>query len=54
VAPIDGKEYAAHHRGTKAQQAGSDLKKPNRLAAPEDRSVAKRPKTARSSKVRTI
>jgi len=33
VAPIDGKEYAAHHRGTKAQHAGSDLKKRNRLAA---------------------
>ena len=31
VAPIDGKEYAAHHRGTKAQHAGSDMKKRNRL-----------------------
>jgi hypothetical protein len=27
VAPIDGKEYAAHHRGTKAQHARSDMKK---------------------------
>jgi hypothetical protein len=54
LAPIDGKEYAAHHRGTKAQHAGSDIKKRNRLAVREDRSVAKRPKTARSSKVRTI
>jgi hypothetical protein len=27
VAPIDGKEYAAHHRRTKAQHAGSDTKK---------------------------
>jgi hypothetical protein len=27
VAPIDGKEYAAHHRGTKAQHAKSDMKK---------------------------
>jgi hypothetical protein len=27
VAPIDGKEYASHHRRTKAQHAGSDTKK---------------------------
>jgi hypothetical protein len=54
LAPINGKEYAAHRRAPKDQQAGSDLKKRNRLAAPDDRSVAKRPKTARSSKVRTI
>src|SRR6202048_308990 len=54
VAPIDGKEYAAHHRGTKAQHAGSDMKKRNRLAVRDDHSVAKRPRTARSSKVRTI
>jgi len=54
VAPIDGKEYAAHHRETKARHAGSDVKKRNRLAVREDHSVAKRPRTARSSKVRTI
>jgi hypothetical protein len=42
LAPIDGKEYAAHHRGTKAQQAQSDVKKRNRLAARDDPSVAKR------------
>jgi hypothetical protein len=54
VAPIDGKEYAAHRRGTKAQHAGSDIKKRNRLAVRDDRSVAKRPKTAKSSKGRTI
>jgi hypothetical protein len=54
VAPMDGKEYAAHHRGTKAQHAGSDMKKRNRLTVRDDRSVAKRPRTARSSKVRTI
>ena len=52
VAPTDGKEYAAHNRGTKVQHAGSDVKK--RLAVRDDRSVAKRPRTARSSKVRTI
>src|ERR1700726_1264226 len=44
VAPIDGKEYAAHHRGTKAQHAESDMKKRNRLAVREDHSVAKTPK----------
>jgi hypothetical protein len=54
VAPIDGKEYAAHHRGTKAQRAGSDMKKRNRLAVRDHHSVAKRPRTARSWKVRTI
>jgi hypothetical protein len=53
VAPIDGKEYADHHRGTEAQHAGSDIKKRNRLAVPDDHSV-KRSRTARSSKVRTI
>jgi hypothetical protein len=51
LAPIDGKEYAAHHRGTKAQHAQSDVKKRNRLAARDDRSVAKRQRLARSSKV---
>jgi hypothetical protein len=54
MAPIDGKEYAAHRHGTKAQHAGSDMKKRNRLTVRHDHSVAKRPRTARSSKVRTI
>jgi hypothetical protein len=53
LAPIDGKEYASR-RGTKSQHAESDIKKHNRLAVRDDRSVAKRPRTARSSKVRTI
>jgi len=30
LAPIDGKEYAAHHGATKAQHAGSDMKKGSR------------------------
>jgi hypothetical protein len=51
VAPIDGKEYAAH-RGTKALHAVSDVKQ--RKAVRDDESVVKRPRTARSSKVRTI
>ena len=48
VAPIDGKEYAAH-RGTKALHAVSDLKE--RKAVRVDESVVKR---ARTSKVRAI
>jgi hypothetical protein len=51
VAPIDGKEYAAH-RGTKTIRAVSDVKE--RKAVRNDESVAKRSRTARSSKVRTI
>jgi hypothetical protein len=51
LAPIDGKEYAAH-RGTTAIHAGSDVKE--RKAVRDDESVVKRRRTARSSKVRTI
>jgi hypothetical protein len=51
VAPIDGKEYAAH-RATKALHAASDAKQ--RKAVRDDESVAKRRRAARSSKVRTI
>ena len=54
VAPIDGKEYAAHHGGTKVRHAGSDLKKGNLLAARHDRASTKHSRTARSSKIRTI
>jgi hypothetical protein len=32
VAPIDGREYAAHNPGGKVQHARADLKKPTRLA----------------------
>jgi hypothetical protein len=53
VAPIDGKEYADHHRGMKSRHAGSAAKSHNRLASRDDRGAAKRAKTARSSKVRT-
>jgi hypothetical protein len=41
LAPIDGKEYADHHRGTTAQHAGLHLKKRIRLAVRGDHSVAK-------------
>jgi hypothetical protein len=54
LAPIDGQEYAAHHGGTKAQHAESNLKKRNRLAVRDDYSAAKRTRNARSSKLRTI
>src|SRR6267378_7727477 len=54
LAPIDGKEYAAHSGGMKAQHAESDVKKHGRLAVRDDRSLAKRARTARSSKARTI
>jgi hypothetical protein len=53
VAPIDGKEYAAHHGATKAHHAGSEAKKRRNLAARDDHRAAKRAKTAKSSKVRT-
>jgi hypothetical protein len=51
VAPIDGKEYAAHHREPKAQHAASDMKKRKRLAVRDDHSVTKRAKNAKLSKV---
>jgi hypothetical protein len=53
VAPIDGKEYAGHHRAAKSQHAKSDMKKRNRLAH-DDHGVAKRAKAARSSRVSSI
>ena len=49
VAPIDGKEYADHHRGTTAQHARPEIKKRNLLAVRDDHSIAKRARTARSS-----
>ena len=53
VAPIDGKEYAGHHRAAKSQHAKSGRKKRNRLAH-DDHGVAKRAKAARSSRVSSI
>jgi hypothetical protein len=54
LAPIDGKEYAAHQRGTKARHAESNVKKRHRLVVRNDSSVAKHSRNARSSKMRTI
>ena len=53
VAPIDGKEYAGHHRAAKTKHAKSGKKKHNRLAH-DDHGMAKRAKTARSSRVSSI
>ena len=53
VAPIDGKEYADHHRAAKSQHAKSGMKKRNRLAH-DDHGVGKRAKAARSSRVSSI
>jgi hypothetical protein len=51
LAPIDGKEYAAHHRGTKAQYAESDSKKHKRLAVRDDHSG---PKTSKKHKMAAL
>lgn len=52
VAPIDGVEYASHHGGTEARHDSSE--KRSRLAVRNHHKVAKRSKTARSSRQRTI
>ncbi|OKO75696.1 hypothetical protein AC628_19865 [Bradyrhizobium sp. NAS96.2] len=54
LAPIDGKEYAAHRGGGKTRQAALDAKTRSRHAARNSHAAAKRAKTAKSSKVRTI
>lgn len=54
VAPIDGQEYAAHHRGTTAQHAGSDSKKRKRLIARAEHNPGKHPGGPKPSKVRAI
>jgi hypothetical protein len=50
VAPVDGREYAAHNRGSK--QAGSDVKKVKRVAMRDYLRHAKRQRTAAVSKKR--
>jgi len=49
VAPIDGKEYADHRRGTNTQHARAEIKKHNLLAVRDDHSIGKLARTARSS-----
>jgi hypothetical protein len=51
VAPVDGQEYAAHNRGSK--HPGSDVKKMKRMARRNDPNLAKRPRAATASKLRT-
>ena len=51
VAPVEGQEYAAHHRGSK--HAGSAVKKVKRMAIRDDPSLAKHPKAAAASKMKT-
>jgi hypothetical protein len=51
VAPVDGQEYAAHNPGSR--HAAADVKKVKRVAVRDDRSPAKRRRTAAASKTRT-
>jgi hypothetical protein len=51
VAPVDGQEYAAHNGGSK--HAGSDVKKVKRVAVRGEPSLARRPRAAAASKMRT-
>ena len=51
VAPVDGREYAAHNRGSK--HARSDEKKVKRVAIRDDPKLTKRPRAAATSKMRT-
>ena len=51
VAPVDGWEYASHNRGSK--QARSEVKKAKLVAVRDNPKLAKRPRTALVSKMRT-
>ncbi len=55
LAPIDGKEYAAHHGGTKTQHAELAARKHNRLAMRHDRGATtpKKRKIVEGSRMRT-
>jgi hypothetical protein len=53
VAPIDGKEYAAHHVEPNTQHAASKAKKHPRLALHNDHSMSKRARVARPSKAQS-
>ncbi len=54
LAPIDGKEYAAHRGDGETRHAATDAKTRSRHVAHDNRASVKRAKTAKSSKVRTI
>jgi hypothetical protein len=53
VAPIDGKEYASHHHGTKVRQQASAAKPGGKLALRDHRSPTKGSKAASKSDIRT-
>jgi hypothetical protein len=53
VAPIDGKEYAAHHVEPSTKHAESKAKKRQRLALRNDHSMSKRPRVARPSRAQS-
>jgi hypothetical protein len=53
VAPIDGKEYAAHHAGPNTQHALSKAKKHQRLALHNDHTMSKRARVARPTKAQS-
>src|SRR6266853_1275017 len=53
VAPIDGKEYAAHHVRPNTQQAESRAKKHQRLALHNDHVMSKRARAARPSRAQS-
>ena len=54
VAPIDGKEYADHHRVANAQRATQETGRSHRLAVHDDHKVRKRAGAARSSRMSSI
>jgi hypothetical protein len=53
VAPIDGKEYAAHHVEPNTKHAESKAKRHQRLALRNDHSMSKRPRAARPSRAQS-
>lgn len=54
VAPVDGKEYISRRGGAKTQEAEANVKKRERVTVRHDRSPAKRARTAKLSKDRTM
>jgi hypothetical protein len=53
VAPIDGKEYAAHHVEPNTKHAESKAKRRQRLALRNDHTMPKRPRVARPSRAQS-
>lgn len=53
VAPIDGKEYAAHHVEPNTRHADSKARKHQRLALRNDHGLSKRARVARPSRVQS-